>query len=131
MWPRPSKALVVRTTFEAMRAYNTGQMGKSPLLGPQKQSLSSRDTNTPLVAHSHVRERARTHLALRKQELFRKAHFRVNWESTTHHQIIDARKNPRWKFQHAPFTRHCSFFFFNNIRICLLYLGGCVTTLTK
>lgn len=85
--------------------------GKGSAARAPEAVTPSRDTDTPLVAHSHVRERARTHLALRKEELFRKAHFRVNWESATHHQIIDAWENPQWKFQHVPFTRCCSFFF--------------------
>lgn len=34
LWPQPSKALVVRTISKAMKAYNTGQTGKAPGLGP-------------------------------------------------------------------------------------------------
>lgn len=41
MWPQLSKGLVVRTTFETRKAYNTGQMVEAPMLGPLKQPLSS------------------------------------------------------------------------------------------
>lgn len=57
MWAQSSKALVVRTTWKARKArkvYNTRQMVKVPMLGPEA-ALSSRAANTPLVAQSHVR----------------------------------------------------------------------------
>lgn len=54
VWPQSSKALVVRTTWKAGKDYNTRQMVKVPVLGPEA-AFSSRAANTPLVAQSHVR----------------------------------------------------------------------------
>lgn len=86
----------------------------------------SRATNTPLVAQGHVRERARTHLASRKNKFFTKAYFWVNWGSNRYLQKTDALRE--FSVEILTCSIHQMLCFLQSIGICLLYLGGCLRT---
>jgi hypothetical protein len=80
---------VVRAISKTMKTYNTGRIVKGPMAGSPQQPLSSIATNTLLVPQGHVRERAGTLLALRKNKFFINVHFQVNWKNTKYLQKID------------------------------------------
>lgn len=115
-----------KTTSKAMTPTTLDRWWSPWCVGLWSSHALPRATSTPLAAQSHVRKRARTHLASRKNKFYIKAHLWVNWGK---YQIaLEIRCLREFSMEMLTCSIHQMLCFSLNIGICLLCLGGCRKT---